>query len=64
LQKVETLCERLAHNPEMGQLRTEFATGQFRSFSIGVYVICFQPTKEGARIARILYGARDHDALR
>jgi toxin ParE1/3/4 len=63
LQKVEALCERLAHNPGMGQLRTEFSTGQFRSFSIGYYVIYFQPTKEGIRIARILHGARDHDAL-
>jgi len=63
LQKVEALCEQLAHNPRMGQLRTEFATCQFRSFSIGAYVIYFQPTKEGIRIARILHGARDHDAL-
>ncbi len=47
----------------MGQLRAEFATGQFRSFSVGAYVIYFQPMKDGIRVARILHGARDHGAL-
>jgi len=63
LRKVVAMCERLARNPAMGQLRTEFATGQYRSFSIGRYVVYFQPVVDGIRVARILHGARDHEAL-
>jgi len=63
LQKVMAVCDRLARNPNMGQLRPEFASGQCRSFSIGNYVIYFRPVAEGVRVARILHGSRDHGAL-
>lgn len=59
---VET-CEMLATQPEMGELRTELATGRYRSFSVGNYVIYFCPAPDGIRIARVLHGARDHHAL-
>jgi toxin ParE1/3/4 len=59
---VET-CEMLARQPEMGEYRTEFATGKYRSFSVGNYVIYFCPSANGIRIARILHGARDHHSL-
>ncbi len=59
---VET-CKMLAAQPEMGELRTEFATGRYRSFSVGNYVIYFCPTPDGICIARVLHGARDRHAL-
>ena len=37
-------CQMLATQPEMGELREEFATGRYRSFSVGNYVIYFCPT--------------------
>jgi toxin ParE1/3/4 len=56
-------CETLASQPEMGQLRTEFVTGKYRSFSVGNYVIYFSCVPDGVRVARILHGARDHNTL-
>jgi toxin ParE1/3/4 len=56
-------CETLSTHPEMGELREEFATGRYRSFSVGSYVIYFCPMPDGIRIARVLHGARDHRKL-
>ncbi|HEY4760801.1 MAG TPA: type II toxin-antitoxin system RelE/ParE family toxin [Thermoguttaceae bacterium] len=63
LSSLRQTCETLASQPEMGQIRTEFVTGQYRSFSVGNYVIYFSSIPDGIEIARILHGARDHDAL-
>jgi len=63
LKRIMAVCDLLAANPEMGELRTEFASGCYRSFSLGNYVIYFQPAVNGVRIARILHGARDHREL-
>jgi toxin ParE1/3/4 len=56
-------CELLATQPEMGELRTEFKTGRYRSFSVGNYVIYFSSVPDGIRVARFLHGARDHRSL-
>jgi toxin ParE1/3/4 len=56
-------CETLATQPEMGELREEFASGVYRSFSVGNYVIYFRPANGGIHVARVLHGARDHRAL-
>jgi toxin ParE1/3/4 len=56
-------CEMLASNPEMGEVRREFITGLYRRFTVGNYVIYFRPIDNGIRVARILHGARDHEAL-
>jgi toxin ParE1/3/4 len=56
-------CDMLATNPQMGQLRPEFASGQYRSFSVGNYVIYYSGIPDGIRVARILHGARDHGSL-
>jgi plasmid stabilization system protein ParE len=47
----------------MGELRSEFSTGAYRSFSVGNYVIYFKPAVDGVRIARVLHGSRDHGEL-
>jgi plasmid stabilization system protein ParE len=56
-------CEKLATHPEMGELRQEFITGRYRSFSVGNYVIYFCSLPNGIRVARVLHGARDHRTL-
>lgn len=56
-------CETLATQPAMGQLRTEFKTTSYRSFSVGNYVIFFQPTPRGITVARVLHGSRDHTSI-
>lgn len=38
LSGVFATCETLASQPAMGELRTEFVTGVYRSFSVGSYV--------------------------
>lgn len=63
LELIRQTCELLAMQPEMGELRVEFATGQYRSFSVGNYVIYFRSASDGIVIARVLHGARDHSAL-
>jgi toxin ParE1/3/4 len=63
LDSIIKTCETLATQPEMGQLRTNFTKGQYRSFSVGNYVIYFRPLHDGIEIARVLHSARDHDAL-
>ena len=63
LDLIHQTCQVLATQPEMGELRTEFATGRYRSFSVGNYVIYYRPVPDGILIARVLHGARDHNAL-
>jgi toxin ParE1/3/4 len=60
LRRIMAVCELLATNPEMGELRNEFSSGLYRSFSVGNYVVYFKPAVNGVHIARILHGARDH----
>ena len=63
LNRVMAVCDLLAGNPEMGEPRSEFSTGTYRSFSVGNYVIYFKPAVDGVRIARVLHGSRDHGEL-
>jgi toxin ParE1/3/4 len=63
LDTIEETCQLLGANPKMGERRPEFATGQYRSFSVGNYVIYFRPTEDGILVARVLHGARDHRGL-
>lgn len=63
LSGVFATCETLASQPAMGELRTEFATGLYRSFTVGSYVIYFQPTPAGMVVARVLHGSRDHYSI-
>lgn len=63
LEGVFATCETLASQPAMGELRTEFKTARYRSFSVGSYVIYFQPTAAGMVVARVLHGSRDHYSI-
>jgi len=63
LEEIERKCCLLAEFPELGQLRPEFRTGQYRSFTVRKYVIYYRPVADGILIARVLHGARDHGPL-
>jgi toxin ParE1/3/4 len=61
---LETLREKfalLASYPFIGEARPDLADliPNVRSFSVGDYVIYYQPQPGGVRIGRVLHGARD-----
>jgi len=63
LDRIYTMSQLLADNPEMGQLQTDLADGRYRCFSVGPYVLYFRPLDDGIIIARVLHGSRDHSQL-
>ncbi|HEU0066877.1 MAG TPA: type II toxin-antitoxin system RelE/ParE family toxin [Sphingomonas sp.] len=58
IDRIDAKLRLLADNPPLGRSRPELATG-LRSFTVGNYVIYYQPTAQGIDVARILHGARD-----
>ena len=52
----------LAANSEMGQT-WPFPGNDFRTISVGSYVIVFRPAENGVQIIRVLHGARDLETL-
>ncbi|NOY42547.1 MAG: type II toxin-antitoxin system RelE/ParE family toxin [Planctomycetes bacterium] len=63
IEKVESTCELLAENPEMGERRQTRGFGQCRSFTSGNYVIFFRSVSDGVEIVRIVRAERDIDSL-
>ena len=63
LDTIDETCALLARHPEMGELREEFSTGLYRSFTVGNYVIFYRAIPGGVQVARVLHGARDHGSL-
>jgi toxin ParE1/3/4 len=59
VEKIRTTCKIIAENPEIGERRTEFKTGQFRSTLVGKYVVFYRPISDGIEVARVVSGARD-----
>ena len=62
LDQIESVCKMLARSPLLGRAREELATG-LRSFSVGDYLIFYQPRKNGIVVVRVLSGYRNLDAL-
>jgi toxin ParE1/3/4 len=60
--KLVDLFILLASNPYMGERRVDLAK-DFRSISLGNYVIYFRPRMDGVQIARIIHGARDVESI-
>ena len=61
---MDTLLSRftlLAKQPQIGELRIDLddLIPGLRSFTVGNYVIYFQPVPNGIRVGRVLHGARD-----
>ena len=61
VETIESICETLAANPEMGQARKSRNHGACRSFTTGNYVIFFRGIDDGVEIIRIVRGERDLD---
>jgi toxin ParE1/3/4 len=56
--RLTATCRKLADNPGLGRNRPDLSTG-LRSFPVGNYLIIYRATPGGARIIRVLHGARD-----
>jgi toxin ParE1/3/4 len=56
--RIDEKCQMLAKFPEMGQ-RCEGITRTLRFFTVGNYVIFYQPVEGGIELARVLSGWRD-----
>jgi toxin ParE1/3/4 len=52
----------VARNPLMGQ-SVDFLRAGLRQFTIGNYVVFYEPIEGGIRVVRVLHGARKLDEL-
>jgi toxin ParE1/3/4 len=52
----------LSQNPFLGESRSDLPRKP-RCFSVGKYVIFYQPTLNGIEIARVVHGSRDWGSL-
>lgn len=57
------LFELLAAQPDMGEQIPTRRSGIVRRTSHGNYVVYYRPLSTGARVLRVLHGARDHEKL-
>jgi toxin ParE1/3/4 len=57
LDRIETVCERLAENPRMGPARPDLAQG-LRYFVSGSYLVIYREAPGGVEIVRVVHGAR------
>ncbi|WP_373526622.1 type II toxin-antitoxin system RelE/ParE family toxin [Nostoc sp.] len=57
LNQIDTKCQMLADNPELGQARSDIAPG-LRYFPVGRYLILYRNISEGIEVVRVVHGAR------
>jgi toxin ParE1/3/4 len=62
IDEVERTLFLLAHSPWMGQSVDEYRVG-LRRFTLGNYVLFFEPIEGGIRLVRVLHGARKMEDL-
>ena len=62
IDRIAEKCECYAHQPEMGELRSDLLPG-IRQFVVGTYIIFYRTVDEGIELIRVLHGARDVDRL-
>jgi toxin ParE1/3/4 len=62
LGRILSQCRQLAQFPRMGRAR-ENLVHNLRSFPVKQYVIFYRPVDDTVEIVRILYGARDIEAI-
>ena len=63
LARIRAEFRMLARNPEVGERRTEFLSGDCRSFSFGNYVIFYRRIDRGIEVVRVVRGERDIRSL-
>lgn len=62
VERIDERCRAVAEMPGMGRSREELAAG-LRSVPEGNHVIFYRPAPDGIEVVRILYGARDIEAV-
>jgi toxin ParE1/3/4 len=62
LDEIDSVCKMLARAPLLGRAREELGP-RLRSFSVGDYLIFYQPKKNGIAVVRVLSGYRALDSL-
>ena len=62
VERLEEACWMLARNPLAGTKRDDLLSG-LRCWSVGNYVIFYQPLKDGIEVLRVLHGARDYGSF-
>jgi toxin ParE1/3/4 len=62
LDAIDHRCTTYAESPLLGEACPDLGA-RVRRFSIGNYVVFFQPIEDGIELLRILHGARDIPAV-
>lgn len=58
VERLEQSCQLLAENPLMGEA-CEFLAERLRMTAVGNYIVFHRPDDDGAKIVRVIHGARD-----
>jgi toxin ParE1/3/4 len=58
LDRIDSVCERLAEFPRMGQARPDLAES-LRYFVAGSYLVIYRETPDAVDIVRVVHGARN-----
>lgn len=58
LGKIEKTALNLAHNPDIGTLRTDIAEN-FRYFPMDRYLLFYRKIESGIELVRVIHSARD-----
>ena len=58
IERIEQSCQLLAENPLMGE-GCDFLAECLRMTAVGNYIVFHRPDDDGAKIVRVIHGARD-----
>jgi toxin ParE1/3/4 len=62
IDKFERTLQSLARYPLMGESVPRYRAG-LRRFTVGNYVLYYEPIRDGVRLVRVLHGARNIEEL-
>jgi toxin ParE1/3/4 len=62
IDRFERTLETLARHPQMGESVPQYRPG-LRRFTLGNYVLYYEPVEGGVRLVRVLHGARNIEDL-
>ena len=62
LRRIDEKCRLYSLQPRMGELRPDLGEG-VRCFSVGSYVVIYEPLDDGIRVLVVIHGHRDVPAV-
>lgn len=62
IDEIESTLSLLARNPRLGQSVEQYRA-ELRRFTVGNYLLFYEPLDDGIRLVRVLHGARRMDDL-